>query len=370
MGHGSELARVPGMVVVAGAIALAGLVWAVPALRAQSATPDLSAAGYYTTEQALRGELQFNQHCAYCHASGPALPDPDTVKSRRGFEIGDIRTVMNLGGRYLRTKRYDGSVMYPSVYYLFNRLESMPANNIDSIGPAARTDITAFLLQANGFPAGPRELPVNPEAMKAMALDEPGFEPLFNGRDFSGMQFFFGPNCVPAPDGCGRSDPAPIYSIRDGVLVCNGKVHGYWYTEQRYLNFTLRFDYRYVPPPGWDGDDRIFSGQSGYHLFVTEHHIWPQAIEIQGRHYDVLSVIGVNSRLKAADDVEARRRAQRPLGAWNSVEIASRNGEVRSFLNGILVSVVSEHQFVEPGHIAFESQGTEIQWRNIRIQSD
>jgi hypothetical protein len=68
--------------------------------------------------------------------------------------------------------------------------------------------------------------------------------------------------------------------------------------------------------------------------------------------------------------VVGRRRARRPLGQWNSVEIASKNGEVRSSLNGVLLSVVSEHPFKEPGHIAFESQGTEIHWRNVRIRTE
>ncbi len=50
------------------------------------------------------------------------------------------------------------------------------------------------------------------------------------------------------------------------------------------------------------------------------------------------------------------------------MEIVSSNGEIKASLNGVLVSTVLEHEFTEPGHIAFESQGTEIQWRNIRIK--
>ena len=324
--------------------------------------------GFYTNEQAIRGKVQFNRHCAYCHTVDRGPMSPDAVKSRRGFSMGNIRAILNLGGNFLLSRSYAGQRLYPTVYYLFNRLESMPADNVSSISQAARADITGFLLQANGFPPGPRELPVDPQVMKAMSLDEPGFTRLFNGKNFTGMKFFLGPNCKPAPDGCGKTDPEPIFSVRDGVLVCSGQTHGYWYTEERYLNFTLRFDYRYVPPRGWDGDDTIFAGQSGYHLFVTDHDIWPKAIEIQGRNFDTLSPIGVNAQIKATDDEDARRRARKALGQWNSVEIISSNGEVRSFLNDVLISVVSEHEFTEPGHIAFESQGTEIHWRNIRIK--
>jgi hypothetical protein len=176
-----------------------------------AAPPELSPDGYYTLEQATRGAFQFNRHCAYCHAAAPGPMSSDATKSLRGFVVGGGRVVMSLGGNYLRSKRYAGRRFYPSVYYVFNRLESMPANNVNSIGISARTDIVAFMLKANGFPAGPRELPPNPKAMKAMSLDEPGFTPLFNGRDFTGMEFFLGPNCVPQPEGCGQSNPALIY---------------------------------------------------------------------------------------------------------------------------------------------------------------
>ena len=318
--------------VCTGALVLAAMVGAVSVglgARPQERRPAAGvsaehADGVYTQEQAIRGEAQFNRNCAYCHTVDRGPMSPDAAKSRRGFVVGDVRAVINLGGDFLLRRTYDGRRLYPTVYYLFNRLESMPSNDVASIGQTARTDITAFLLQANGFPPGPKELPVDRQVMKAMPLDEPGFARVFNGKDFSGMKFFLGPNCTPAPDGCGKTDPEPFFSVRDGVLVCSGQIHGYWYTEQRYLDFTLRFDFRYVPPRDWDGDDAIFGGQSGYHLFVTDHNIWPRAIEIQGRNYDILSVIGVSSRVRATDDQEARRRARKPLGAWNSVEIVSQ----------------------------------------------
>ena len=364
VGAGAGVIAACAVLFVAGSTVSAGL------HAQQSAAGTEPTDGFYTREQAIRGKVQFNRHCAYCHTAGGGPMSEDAIRSRRGFAIGDFRTTINLGGEFLLRRFYDGQRLYPTVYYLFNRLESMPSNDVASIGQGTRTDIAAFLLEANGFPPGPRELPINLQAMKAMPLDEPGFTPVFNGKDFTGLDFFLGPNCKPAPEGCGKTDPEPIFSVRDGVLVCSGRVHGYWYTEQRYLNFTLRFDFRYVPPPEWDGDDAIFGGQSGTHLFVTEHDIWPRAIEIQGRNYDTLSVIAVSAQAKFTDDGEARRRARKPLGEWNSVEIVSSNGEIRSSLNGVLISTVSEHEFTEPGHIAFESQGTEIQWRNVRIKPE
>ena len=39
-----------------------------------------------------------------------------------------------------------------------------------------------------------------------MTFDEPGFEKVFNGRDFTGIRFVLGANCAPKPAGCGQTE--------------------------------------------------------------------------------------------------------------------------------------------------------------------
>ena len=56
------------------------------------------------------------------------------------------------------------------------------------------------------------------------------------------------------------------------------------------------------------------------------------------------------------------------IGQWSDVRIESRNGQIRATLNGILVSVVSKHDYVAPGHIGFQSENANISWRNLRIK--
>ena len=81
--------------------------------------------GFYTNEQAIRGKVQFNRHCAYCHTVDRGPMSPEALKSRRGFSMGNIRAVLNLGGNFLLSRSYAGQRLYPTVYYLFNRLESV-----------------------------------------------------------------------------------------------------------------------------------------------------------------------------------------------------------------------------------------------------
>src|SRR5207302_1060463 len=129
----------------------------------------------------------------------------------------------------------------------------------ESVSQAEKVDIVAYLLQTSGFPAGTAELPLDVAAMKKMALAappahdaEPGFEKIFDGTRLAGMKYLFGFNCTPAPPGCGRTDPAGVITVANGVIVAQGRYHGMMYTEKKYLDFDLRFDYRWVPPPDVD----------------------------------------------------------------------------------------------------------------------
>ena len=215
---------------------------------------------YYTDVQAERGRLLFNRHCGYCHSVDPTIQN--VPKS------GTMGAYNTFGGTYLE-QRMDSArhkKLYPSVYYLFTRLAGMPPNDTYSVSQQSKADIVAYILQANGFPPGPNELTTDTEAMKSMMIGEPGFQPIFNGRDFAGIKFILGPGCRPAPLGCGKTDPGSVVWVEDGMIACACNVHGIWYTEQKYLNFTLRFDYKFKRPAGWDAtrDNDIYQGQSGY----------------------------------------------------------------------------------------------------------
>ncbi len=330
-------------------------------------------AAYHTEAQAARGQALFDEHCASCHS---AEPDPERAeREARGFVIArDIVVPSNLGGTYIVDKQNNGRRIYPTVYYLFRELESMPAVT-DSISQQERTDILAYLLQQNGYPAGAAELAFDTAAMKLMPLDEPGFVPLFNGDDFAGWRFLVGLGCAPPPDGCGSTEPGRAFTAGEGVLRGTGKEHGIAYTEQQYKNFTLRLDYLSERPADWEGDDIYYYANSGYHLFLMEENlfVWPRSMTLAGEQRDLLKPIplgayGGASRPVTTWDNEARVRVVRPLGQWNSIEIVSRDGDIEAYLNDTLISTVTGHGFTEPGHIGLQVQGYPIRWRNIRIR--
>ena len=343
------------------------------------AIPSLAAAqGFYTEGQAKRGEIAFNRYCAVCHTVDTTTPIAEQMKTGRGLRIGKRRSLNNLGEQKL-FRLYDGRPDYPSVWYLFNRIRKggMPGYGAERIGDDVKIDIVAYILQANGLPAGARELTTDTTTLKQLRIpnpavkapDETGFVSLFNGKDFTGWKFMLGPNCRPAPDGCGKTTPSGVFRVVEGKIVCTGQTQGYMYTENKYLNFTLRFDHRFEPLPDWDNEDNVvYYGKSGYFLFVNDHQVWPKSIQIDAHYRQPLTPVQMDTQFEYTEEPGAAQKAVRPVGQWNSVEIVAKDGKVMSYQNGILINTITQHEFREAGSIALQSEGSEVNWRNIRIK--
>jgi hypothetical protein len=230
------------------------------------------------------------------------------------------------------------------------------------------------LLELNGYSPGARELTPDVPRMKTMWLVERGFEPLFNGHDFSGWKFAIGPNCRLAPAGCAKSNPGTTFRVEQGEFVTDGKIHGYAYTEKKYRDFTLRLQFRWVTPPDWEGeqDGVTWWGDSGIFVFIgDEQMVWPKTLQFNLTVPDVLRPIPMDIRAKTTQDLDAiERGVLRPLGAWNTVEVISKNGVVTASVNGVLISSFRDLDVTAPGHIGLQSEGGEVRFRNIRIKSE
>ena len=72
----------------------------------------------------------------------------------------------------------------------------------------------------------------------------------------------------------------------------------------------------------------------------------------------------------AIEDNDVRLRVNKPIGEWNSVEIIAKDGMVKAFLNGALITTIPDHPVEQPGHIAVQIQGAPMYWRNFRIKPD
>ncbi len=315
--------------------------------------------GYYTEAQAARGKVKFEKECSDCHSVDPKKPP-------RVSYGGNLSS----GFRSLKEARYNNHSRYPSVYYYWRRMESEPGDNIDRVSPKDKLDVLTYLLKENGFPPGPKELVIDENAMKGMYLDAgPGFEWLFNGRDLSGWGFLAGHNCEPKPQGCGETNPYPEVTVKNGEMLVAGKHHTLAYTERKFKNYTLQLEQRFNKR--WDDNPDLFPVNAGVMVFMSNIRHWPDKYAlVDGRWYDFMHIQSPGLNWKNTYDDDVRRRALRGPNEWQDIEIVAKNGGLKAYLNGLLISTVEEGQITEPSRLGFQLQVVETHIRHIRIKVD
>jgi cytochrome c553 len=109
--------------------------------------------GVYTDAQASRGERQYVRSCEPCHGANMA---GDPVEEIPPLVLDSFMTSWN--GR--------------SVKDLFDNVRrSMPKDKPGSLGTGSYVDVVAYLLQANKFPSGPRELARTPAELEPIVIE-------------------------------------------------------------------------------------------------------------------------------------------------------------------------------------------------------
>jgi mono/diheme cytochrome c family protein len=109
--------------------------------------------GVYTEAQAARGERQYGRSCEECH--GPDMSG-DQVEEIPSLVLDSFMTDWN--GK--------------SVRELFDTLKrSMPKDKPGTLGTSAYVDVIAYLLQANKFPSGPKELSRTAEQLEPIVIE-------------------------------------------------------------------------------------------------------------------------------------------------------------------------------------------------------
>jgi cytochrome c len=108
-------------------------------------------AGVYSSAQAERGHGQYASHCAACH----------------GEVLTGTSGVPPLTGK-LFLYNWDGLPLQA----LFDRIQTtMPMDKPGSLRRTSAADLTAYVLAANGIPAGSAELPDDAQALQEIRLD-------------------------------------------------------------------------------------------------------------------------------------------------------------------------------------------------------
>jgi len=179
----------------------------------------------------------------------------------------------------------------------------------------------------------------------------------FNGHNMDGWSAYLNND--------GKMDQ--VWSVADGIISCVGKPAGYIYTDRAYQNFVLEVDWRWDPVTKKGGNSGVLFRQVG------EHKVWPKSIEAQLQSGSAGDFWCIGEFPMKTDPARTRGRNtkhmamnENEVGQWNHYEIHCIDGDVVLMVNGKVVNTASDCAEV-PGPICLQSEGTAIQFKNIRI---
>ena len=104
--------------------------------------------GVYTSEQAKRGQVLYDDQCSSCHGAelnggerAPSLAGGEFSANWNDFTLGDLFEEMSF---------------------------SMPQNDPGTLNPQQNADILAYMLHKGTYPTGPTELATDLEVLKTV----------------------------------------------------------------------------------------------------------------------------------------------------------------------------------------------------------
>ena len=168
-----------------------------------------------------------------------------------------------------------------------------------------------------------------------------------------------------------------VWSVKDGILVCQGEPLGYLFTKKEFTNYKLIVEWRWAP-----GKE---PGNSGVLLRVAGDPVsfLPKCVEAQlqsGSAGDLWAFYGAKiegdeSRMRVIKDhkdlgdfagLGKIKGNEKPPGEWNRYEITLNGGDLSVLINGEKVNEATGLDVV-PGRIGLQSEGGEIHFRTVKL---
>jgi hypothetical protein len=193
-----------------------------------------------------------------------------------------------------------------------------------------------------------------PGSVKAKTNEEYK-DQLFNDIDLNNWTFYLSDASV---------NPAEVFSSRDGVIHIAGNPYGYMRTKGSYSDYRLHLEYRW---PGEATNSGVF-----IHTQLPDT-LWPQCIECQlanGNAGDFICMNGadIKERTDKSKIVLKKHEAssEKPVGEWNIMEVSCKADTIEVYINGMLQNKGTGVS-VDRGHICLQSEGKEVEFRNVYL---
>jgi 3-keto-disaccharide hydrolase len=191
---------------------------------------------------------------------------------------------------------------------------------------------------------------------------------LFNGKDLTGWTHYLWDSAAKQQDT--TTPMSAVWSVENGILICQGKPTGYIRTAQEYENYKLSLEWRW-PEGTAKGNNGVLVHTSTPNALGQ----WPRSIEVQLALGDAGDFWVIGTSLEVPD-LEARRRGRRhlnltddsekPAGQWNKMEVTCKGDEIVVHVNGVLVNHATKCD-VTRGAISLQSEGALIHFRDVYL---
>jgi hypothetical protein len=204
---------------------------------------------------------------------------------------------------------------------------------------------------------------------------EPGFTSLFNGTDLTGWVY--------GRRRATENKAGKGYQVESGVIYSTKEDGGNLYTVKEYSDFVLRFDVRLTENA--NNGIGIRAPLEGDAAYVG---IEIQVLDDSGSQYTSLQPYQYHGSIYGM--VAPKRGFQKPVGDWNSEEIAAHGRQITITLNGTTIvdaslddvkdeEMLKAHRDLSKpegsrgiantkGHIGLLGHGARVEFRHIRIK--
>ena len=177
-------------------------------------------------------------------------------------------------------------------------------------------------------------------ALPGARAADAGFEPLFNGRDFTGWRFSLQKSSDPWPEN---------WKIKDGVIYLTGGARPHLVTTRDFGDFEVRFEWRALK-------DKF---NSGFYIRCK-----PDAGNNQIRVDKTYEGAFLGGKIDGAKAVPAMQKA---VGEWNEWRVLVQGTKVTLWCNGKLAWEATGLT-PERGHIGLQAEGWPLEFRNLQVR--
>lgn len=178
---------------------------------------------------------------------------------------------------------------------------------------------------------------------------------LFNGKNMDGWK-------VVLKEEADAFSGASTFSVENEMIHITGQPFGYARTEKKYSNYLLHLEWRWAGPKGVDG--------GVFNYLQDGDKVWPQGVQLQMTPKDMgmlmggIPIEGIEGPFYRKERIVAES-PEKPVGEWNEMEFLCKDGQIKCWLNGVLVNeAVCD---VTDGYIAVQSEGGSMDFRNIYL---